>query len=128
MAGADLGNQNREIRTLKLEYILLWHRTMLKSQHSLTGFLLVLGLGRSINLGTEPSGALLDDDFNARRCAARHGISLQPESVECRGFTSAVHRRDRCQPCAVPGWKCETPRQMNLANALCRYLEVARGI
>jgi serine/threonine protein kinase len=49
------------------------------------------------------NGVLLDDNFNARRCPARHGISLQFESVECCNLTSAMCCGDRCQSSVVPG-------------------------
>ena len=67
---------------------------------------------------------LLDDDIEPRRRAARHGVPLQPQPAERRD----IARRCVCILVGSPPLfepECRTPQQMQLANAFCRYLELA---
>ena len=52
------------------------------------------------------------------------GIPLQPQSAERRDFESAVRSRPRGQP-RLFAPDCRSPRQMKLANALCRFRELS---
>jgi len=61
------------------------------------------------------------------RCASGHGISLQLKPAQRRDFTGQV--------CLCSGWLADGvrsrsphPAQMRLANAYCRYLELAHPI
>ena len=56
--------------------------------------------------------------------AARHGVPLLAQPPQRRDVTGAVPRRRRRVPELVRV-RCQTPRQMQLANALCRLVEVA---
>ena len=62
----------------------------------------------------------------ARGRAARHGVPLQPESPERRDVARAVRGRSSSPSPRLFEPECRTPRQMELANALCRYRELAR--
>ena len=67
---------------------------------------------------------LLDDHVEPRRRAARHGVSLQPEPAERRDLAREMRVHPGRLTRAVRA-RCRTPRQMRLANAFCRYLELA---
>ena len=66
----------------------------------------------------------LADDVELRGCAPRHGVSV---------FAQPAQRRDLAGQClcilvaspSVFEAQCRTPRQMQLANAFCRYVELA---
>ena len=54
----------------------------------------------------------------------RHGVSLQPESFQRRDITGACACLSSGAPLLLSP-ECRTPRQMELANALCRYEEIS---
>ena len=70
---------------------------------------------------------LLHGDVEPCRCAARHGVPLQPEPAQRRDVAGEVPVRSG-RLAAVFEAECRTPRQMQLANAFCRYLEMATVI
>ena len=75
-----------------------------------------------------PGGAgrhLLDGHVAARGRAARHGVPVQPQPAERGHVAGAVRGVHRGSPASFEP-ECRTPRQMQLANALCRYREMAQ--
>ena len=83
------------------------------------------GHGRQVP-GTGSAGRhLLDGDVAAGGCASRHGVSLQSQPAQ-RGDVarqSACASSSRVRGCSSP---TAGPRQqMRLANALCRFRELA---
>ena len=85
--------------------------------------------GRQVPGAGSADRDLLDGDIKPCRCTARHGIPLQPQPAERRNSrapnASRIHRK--LSPSDLRSG-CRTPRQMQLANAFCRYLELAQVI
>ena len=69
---------------------------------------------------------LLDGDVAARGCPARHGVSLQPQSPQRRHVAREVRVHPGRQPAIFSSPSAARPRQMQFANALARFREMAR--
>lgn len=61
--------------------------------------------------------------LDPRRRAPRHGVPVQPEPAQRRDVPRALPLLV-CIPAVVEA-ECRNPRQTRLANAFCRYLELA---
>ena len=68
---------------------------------------------------------LLDGDVAAGGRAARHGVPVQSQSPQRRDVARASAPRSSSPVPRLFEPECRTPRQMQLANALCRYREMA---
>jgi len=60
----------------------------------------------------------------ARRRPQRHGIPLQPEPPKRSHLPRKGNGHSSRQP-GAPGTRIRSPRQLRLANALCRYAELS---
>lgn len=69
-------------------------------------------------------GDLLNGHVATGGCPSRHGIPLLSEPAERRNISSSV-RRVYCGHPALIDRQCRTPRQVHLANGLCRFVELA---
>jgi hypothetical protein len=69
-------------------------------------------------------GDLLDDALVTRGCAARNGISLQPEPAQCRDVAGSSSS-DRGRPPSSVGARVPQSAAKQLANALCPFVEMA---
>ena len=85
------------------------------------------GAGRDRRQVPGPGGAdqhLLDDDLVAGARAARHGLPVQPPPAQRRDVAGPLRQRRRRVAGPLPR-AGRTPEQMRLANAFCRFAEMA---
>jgi hypothetical protein len=83
--------------------------------------------GRQVPGPGGPDRHLFDDNIQPCRCSAGHGVSLQPDRLNVASSRAkAICVLVRSPLLFEP--ECRTPRKMQLANAFCRYLEMATVI
>jgi len=124
--GTTWTNKKGEVAPLLLKDILIVAPTTRRFRHWPKVFLQGPGSEQWTSFRAGGSGCdLFNDHVHACGCPERHGVSLQFEPAQRRHFARAC-LTVLVASAALFEVQCKTPRQIELANAFCRYLEMAR--
>ena len=98
-------------------FILIWSAMAAAARHGISLFMLSAGVGAGL-----PT-AYVAHLTSAVYSASRDGVSVQPQLPECRHEPRQMPSSGGGKPKVKV--RCRTPRQMRLANAVARLVEMA---